>query len=75
MYAARDASLYITHALYFEIYTPPLEGIQLISNTGYGAYVCVCFYEYKILCAALRMAAVGRSKSPVCVYTARRNYL
>ena len=39
--------LYITHALYFEIYTPPLEGIQLMSTiAGYEAFICVCFFVY-----------------------------
>ena len=43
-YAACDVSLY-KYALYFEIYTPPLEGIliQLMSIAGYEAFVCVCF--------------------------------
>ena len=50
-------NLYIMHALYFEIYTP-LEGIQLMSIAGYEAFVCVCFFVYKTLCATLHMAAV-----------------
>ena len=41
--------LYITHALYFEIYTTL---IQLMSIAGHEAYVCVCFYLYKTVCAA-----------------------
>ena len=52
--------LYITHALYFEIYTTLLEVIQLMSIAGYEAYVCVCFFLYKILCAAHHTASVGR---------------
>ena len=44
--------LYITHILYFEIYTTLLEVIQLMSIAGYEAYVCVCFFIYKTLCAA-----------------------
>ena len=46
--------LYITHALYFEIYTMLLKAIllQLMSIAGYEAYVCVCFFVYKTLCAA-----------------------
>ena len=44
--------LYITHALYFEIYTTLLEVIQLMSIAGYEAYVCMCFFTYKTLCAA-----------------------
>ena len=39
--------LYIMHTLYFEIYTPPLEDIQLMSIAGYEAFVCVCFFVYK----------------------------
>ena len=59
-FAARDASLY-THALYFEIYTPPLEGIELMSIAGYEAFVCVCFFAYKTLCASLLWpTSVGR---------------
>ena len=50
--------LYITHSLYFEIYTEPLEGIQLMSIAGSEAFVSVSFM-YKSLCAALHMAAVG----------------
>ena len=34
--------LYITYALYFEIYTTLLEVIQLMSIAGSEAYVCVC---------------------------------
>ena len=58
-YATHDASL-IMHAIYFEIYAPPLEGIQLKSIAGYETFVCVCFYAYKTLCAALHMASRGR---------------
>ena len=39
--------LYITHSLYFEIYTSPLEGIQLMSIAVYETFVCVCFFAYK----------------------------
>ena len=60
--------LYITHDLYFEIYSPSLEGIQLMSIVGYEAFVCVCFFMYKILYAALHMAAMGCPLSPVCVF-------
>ena len=62
-YAAHDASL-IMHAIYFEIYAPPLEGIQLKSIAGYEAFVCVCFYAYK----------TPFIWTPVCVYTARKNH-
>ena len=44
--------LYIMHDLYFEIYIMLLEVIQLMSIAGYEAYVCVCFFVYKTLCAA-----------------------
>ena len=44
--------LYITHVLYFEIYTTLLAVIQLMSIARYEAYVCVCFFMYKTLCAA-----------------------
>ena len=60
--------LYITRALYFEIYIPSLEGIHLMSIIGYEAFVCVCFFAYKTLCATLHMASVGCLKSPVCVF-------
>ena len=67
--------LYIMHALYFEIYTPPLEGIQLISIAGYEAFVCVCFFMYKTLCAALRSyGCLGTPVPYVCLYCAK-NYL
>ena len=54
--------LYITHALYFEIYTSPLEGIWLMSIAAarYEAFVCVCFLVYKTLRASLHTAYVGR---------------
>ena len=60
--------LYITHTFYFEIYTSPIEGIQLMSIAGYEAFVFVCFFASKTLCAALHMAAVGRPYSPVCLF-------
>ena len=40
--------LYITHALYFEIYTTLLEVIQLMSIAGYEAFVCVCFLKHYV---------------------------
>ena len=43
MFGRPAIHLYIMHALYFEIYTQPLEGIQMMSITGYEAFVCVCF--------------------------------
>ena len=52
--------LYITHALYFEIFTMLLERVQLMSMAGYEAYVCLCFFVYKTLCAALQTPSVGR---------------
>ena len=73
-YAARDASLidYITHALKFEIYTTLLEIIQLMFIAGYEAYVCVCFFMYKTVCATfIWLPWDARS----CPYTARKNYL
>ena len=51
MYAARDASLYNARPL-FRDYTTLLEVIQLMSIAGYEAYVCMCFFVYKKLCAA-----------------------
>ena len=51
-------------ALYFEIYTPPLEGIQLMSIAGYEAFV---------LCVSLCIKHVP-VVTRVCVYTARNNY-
>ena len=38
---------YITHALYFDIYTMRLEVIQLMSFAGFEAYICMCFCVYK----------------------------
>ena len=56
--------LYITHALNFEIYTTLLEVIQLMSIAGYEAYVCVCFFMYKTLCAFIWLPWDTRS----CLY-------
>ena len=64
--------LYITHALYFEIYTTLLEVIQLMSITGYEAYVCVCFV-YKTLCSAfIWLLWDTRSRPYVCLYCAKK---
>ena len=62
-----NAYLYCVYALVggaisirdpYKIYTTL---IQLMSIAGYEAYVCVCFFMYKTVCAALIiMAAVGR---------------
>ena len=73
MYARPAMHLYIMHALYFEIYTSPLEGIHLISIAGYEAFVCVCLFVYKT-CATLHMATVGRPLSPVCVFILRESF-
>ena len=64
--------LYITHALYYEIYTTLLEVIQLMSITGYDAYVCVCFFVYKTLCADFIWLPWDARSCPyvcLCVYT------
>ena len=67
--------LYITHALYFEIYTTLLEVIQLMSIAGYEAYVCVCFFVYKTFCAAfIWLPWDTRSHPYVCLYCTK-NYL
>ena len=55
-------NLYITHTIYFEIYTPPLEGIQLMSIAGYEVFVCVCFFAYNKKLCALHMASMGCAK-------------
>ena len=75
-YAARDASLYTTHALYFEIYTTLLEVIQLMSIAGYEAYVCMCFFVYKTVCAAfIWLPWDTRSRPYVCLYRAKKNLI
>ena len=51
MYEALDSSLYNVRPL-LSVYTSPVEGIQLMTIAGYVAFVCVCFFVYKILCAA-----------------------
>ena len=62
--------LYITHALYVEIYTTL---IQLMSIAGYEAYVCVCFFVYKILCSAfIRLPWEDRSCPYVCLYRVKK---
>ena len=71
----RRISIIITHALYFEIYTTPLEGIQLMSIAGYEAFVCVCFFAFKTLCSP----SYGCRGTPVvarmCLYCAKNYYL
>ena len=61
---------YITHALYFKIYTPFREGIQLMSIAGYDAFVCVRFFAYKYSYGFCGTPVVAR----MCVYTAPKNY-
>ena len=74
MYVAFDASLYNACPLLQDLH-PPLEGIQLMSIAGYEAFVCVCFFVYKTLCAALHMASVGCPYVPVCVLILREIFL
>ena len=65
--------IYITHALYFEIYTTLLEVIQLMSIAGYETYVCMCFFVYKTLCAAfIWLPWDARSCPYVCLYCAEK---
>ena len=65
--------LYITYALYFEIYTTLLEVIKLMSIAGYEAYVCGYFFGYKTLCAAfIWLRWDGRSRRYVCLYCAEK---
>ena len=48
-----------------------------MSIAGYEAFVCVCFFVYKTLCAAVHMAAVGHLYSPlyVRVYTVGKKFI
>ena len=72
-YAAGPRCISITHALYFEIYTTLLEVIQLMSITRYEAYVCVCFFMYKTLCAAfIWLPRDARSCLYVCLYCEKK---
>ena len=65
--------LYITHALYLEIYTMLLEVIQLLPIAGYEAYVCVRFFMYKTKCAAfIWLPWDARSCLYVCLYCAKK---
>ena len=66
--------LCIMHTLYFEIYTTLLKVIllQLMSIAGYEAYVCVCFFVYKTICAAFIWLPWD---ARMCVYSAPKNYL
>ena len=68
MYAVHDASLYNARPLLRDLH-PPLEGIQLMSIAGYEVFICVCFFVYKTLCAALHIAAMS-VVAHMCVYTA-----
>ena len=56
--------LYITHALYFEIYTPSLEGIQLMSIAGYEVLVCVCFF---VSLEGIQLMSIAGYEVSVCV--------
>ena len=47
--------------------------IQLMFIAGYEAFVCVCFFLYKTLCAAFHTASVGRPYQAVCVFILREN--
>ena len=70
--------LYITHALYFEIYSTLFEVLQLISIAGYEAYVCMCFFVYKTLFAAFIisiMKAANNVVASMCFYTALKKNL
>ena len=51
----RDVSLYNARPLLCDLH----QVIQLMSIAGYETYVCMCFFVYKTLCAAIHMAAVG----------------
>ena len=66
--------LYITHTLYFEIYTTlQVILLQLMSIAGYEAYVCVCFFVYKTICAAFMwLPWDARSRLYVCLYCAKK---
>ena len=62
--------LYVTYALYFEIYTTL---IQLMSIAGYEAYVCVCFFMYKTVCAAfIWLPWDSRGSLYVCLYCVKK---
>ena len=73
-YAAHDASLYNAHPLLRYLH-PALEGIQLMSIAGYEAFVCICFFVYKTLCAAfiwLLWDARSCLYPYVCLYCAKK---
>ena len=74
---AATINLYIMHVLYFEIYTTLLEVIQLMSIAGYEAYVCVCFFVYKTLCAAFIWLPCDACTAVacMCVILREKNYL
>ena len=62
--------LYIMQAIYFKIYTTI---IQLMSIAGYEAYVCVCFFMYKTVCAAfIWLPWDARSCPYVCLYCVKK---
>ena len=71
-YAARDASLYNAHPLLRDLH-PTHEGIQLMSIAGYEAFVCVCFFLYKTVCAAfIRLPWDARSRPYMCLYYVKK---
>ena len=53
MYAARDASLYNARPLLRDLHhAPRIHTADVQSIPGYDAYICVCLFVYKTLCAA-----------------------
>ena len=74
-YAARDAYLYNARPLRPTSRSTPHHLVQLISIAGYEAFVCVCFFAYKTLCAALYTVSVVRPSSPVCVFILREKII
>ena len=69
MYASCNASLYNARPLLRDLH-PALEGIQLMSITGYETFVCVLL---RYVQPFIWLPWDARSR-PMCVYTSRTNY-
>ena len=69
-YAARNASLCNVPSS-SRCYTLPLEGIQVMSITGYEAFVCMCFF---VMCSPSYVFCGTPVVAHMCIYTARKNY-
>ena len=69
-YASRDASLYNARPLLRDLH-PAIEGIELMSITGYETFVCVRFF---VMCSPSNGFRGTPVVTRMCVYTAQKYY-